>query len=61
MEMVPPRVYGILAGYKDQNDHDTLRADPVFKLTAGRSPDESDPASQWALSRAERAKAPNAV
>jgi hypothetical protein len=29
-EMVPPRVYGILAGYEDQNDHDTLRADTVF-------------------------------
>ena len=26
-EMVRSRVYGILAGYADQNDHDTLRAD----------------------------------
>ena len=30
--MVRSRIYGILAGYEDQNDHDTLRADPVFKL-----------------------------
>jgi hypothetical protein len=29
LEMVRSRVYGILAGYEDQNDHDTLRADPV--------------------------------
>ena len=25
LEMVRSRVYGILAGYEDQNDHDTLR------------------------------------
>src|SRR5262249_59469211 len=36
-EMVRSRVYGILAGYCDQNDHATLRADPVFKLLADRS------------------------
>ena len=36
LEMVRSRVYGILAGYADQNDHDTLRADPAFKLVAGR-------------------------
>src|SRR5712692_7977016 len=37
-EMVRARVYGILAGYEDQNDHDVLRTDPVFKLVAGRYP-----------------------
>src|SRR6516225_6593126 len=42
LEMVRSRVYGILAGYEDQNDHDTLRADPVFKLIADRSPDDDD-------------------
>jgi hypothetical protein len=26
LEMVRSRIYGILAGYEDQNDHDTLRA-----------------------------------
>jgi hypothetical protein len=46
LEMVRSRVYGILAGYEDQNDQDTLRADPVFKLVADRSPNESDLASQ---------------
>src|ERR1700747_25480 len=36
LEMVRSRVYGILAGYEDQNDHDTLRADP--RLQAPRRP-----------------------
>jgi hypothetical protein len=31
-EMVRAHVYGILAGYADQNDHDTLRADSAFRL-----------------------------
>src|SRR5215471_13026822 len=55
LEMVRARVYGILAGYEDQNDHDTLRADPVFKLLADRSPDDDDLASQPTLSRFENA------
>jgi hypothetical protein len=55
LEMVRSRVYGILAGYEDQNDHDTLRHDPVFKLVADRSPSENDLASQPTLSRFENA------
>ena len=43
LEMVRSRVFGILAGYEDQNDHDTLRTDPVFKLIADRSPDDDGP------------------
>jgi hypothetical protein len=54
-QMVRSRVYGILADYEDQNDHDTLRTDPVFKLIAGRSPDDTDLASQPTLSRFENA------
>src|SRR3954471_22964820 len=53
LEMVRSRVFGILAGYFDQNDHDTLRTDPVFKLIADRSPAEDDLASQPTLSRFE--------
>src|SRR5689334_23093144 len=34
LSMVRQRIYGILADYADQNDHDTLRSDPVFKLVA---------------------------
>ena len=33
--MVRQRVYGILAGYEDCNDHDSLRHDPVFKMVSG--------------------------
>jgi len=54
-EMVRQRVFGILAGYEDQNDHDTLRSDGVFKLVAGRRPDDLDLASQPTLSRLENA------
>jgi Transposase DDE domain group 1 len=54
-EMVRARVFGILADYHDQNDHDTLRHDPVFKLVAGRAPDADDLASQPTLSRFENA------
>src|SRR5437879_5008910 len=53
LEMVRCRVYGILAGYADQNDHDTLRTDPLFKLLAGRSPTDPALASQPTLSRFE--------
>lgn len=54
-EMTRMRIYGILAGYEDQNDHDTLRSDPVFKLLAGRGPNDDDLASQPTLSRFENA------
>jgi hypothetical protein len=53
--MVRQRIYGIIADYEDQNDHDTLRSDPVFKLIAGRLPADKDLASQPTLSRFENA------
>jgi hypothetical protein len=52
-EMARARIYGILADYEDQNDHDGLRSDPVFKLIAGRLPEDNDLASQPTLSRFE--------
>lgn len=52
-EMTRMRIYGILADYADQNDHDVLRDDPIFKLLAGRSPDDPALASQPTLSRFE--------
>jgi len=52
-EMTRMRIYGILADYGDQNDHDVLRNDPVFKLLAGRSPKDCALASQPTLSRFE--------
>src|SRR6516165_2819015 len=53
LSMVRQRIYGILADYEDQNDHDTLRSDPVFKLIADRLPEDPDLASQPTLSRFE--------
>ena len=55
LEMVRMRVYGILADYPDQNDHDVLRSDPIFKLICDRSIDGPDLASQPTLSRFENA------
>jgi hypothetical protein len=55
LEMVRMRVYGILADYPDQNDHDVLRSDPIFKLICDRSIDGADLASQPTLSRFENA------
>lgn len=55
LEMVRMRVYGILADYPDQNDHDRLRSDPLFKLVCDRSIGDPDLASQPTLSRFENA------
>lgn len=52
-EMLRSRLFGILADYHDQNDHDVLRSDPMFKVIADRSPDDEDLASQPTLSRFE--------
>ncbi len=46
LEMTRMRVYGILADYADQNDHDVLRSDPIFKLLCDRSIKDDDLASQ---------------
>src|SRR5579885_2049080 len=55
LSMVRQRIFGILADYEDQDDHDTLRSDPVFKLIADRLPYDPDLASQPSLSRFENA------
>src|SRR6516164_8407520 len=55
LEMVRSRIFAILAAYEDQNDHDTLRHDPIFKLIAERSPEDDPLASQPTLSRFENA------
>ena len=51
--MLRQRMYGILADYEDCNDHDALRDDPIFKLVAGKSPEDDPLASQPTLSRFE--------
>ena len=61
LEMVRSRLFGIIAGYEDQNDHDALRSDAIFKLLADRSPDDDDLASQPTLSRFENAITPKSL
>ncbi len=58
LEMTRSRIYGILADYADQNDHDVLRSDPIFKVICERSIDGKDLASQPTLSRFENAISP---
>jgi DDE family transposase len=58
LSMLRQRLFGILAGYEDCNDHDTLRDDPVFKLVAGRLPDDEALASQPTLCRFENLVTP---
>ena len=54
--LVRQRVYQIACGYEDQDDADTLRADPLLKLACGRLPESgADLASQPTLSRLENA------
>ena len=56
LRMLRQRVYGILAGYEDCNDHDALRDEPVFKVVAGGVPPDGGPlASQPTLCRFENA------
>lgn len=59
LSVIRQRVFGILAGYEDQNDHDTLRSDPIFKLIADREPEDRDLASQPTISRVENSVTPS--
>ena len=34
--LVGQRVFGLLPGYEDLNDHDELRKEPVFAVLAGK-------------------------
>lgn len=58
LSMLRQRLFGILAGYEDCNDHDTLRDDPVFKLVSGKLPEDEALASQPTLSRFENLATP---
>src|SRR5947209_14975508 len=58
IEMLRQRLFGMLAGYEDCNDHDTLRDDPAFKMIADRLPEDEALASQPTLSRFENSVTP---
>ena len=54
--LVRQRVYQIACGYEDQDDSDSLRTDPLLKLTCGRLPETGAAlASQPTISRFENA------
>ena len=58
-DMLIQRIFGIACGYEDCNDHDTLRSDPMLKVSAEREPlTGEDLASQPTLSRLENAVRP---
>jgi Transposase DDE domain group 1 len=42
--LLAQRILALALGYEDLNDHQTLRADPVLQVAAGRSPDP-----EWTL------------
>ena len=54
LDLMRQRVFQITAGYEDQDDSDTLRSDPIFKMLLGRLPETgADLASQPTMSRFE--------
>jgi len=56
VELVAARAFAIACGYKDGNDLDRLRHDPLLKLAVGRAPESGAPlASQSTISRLENA------
>jgi hypothetical protein len=42
-EMLKLRMFAIASGYEDGDDCDTLRYDPIFKMTVGHAPESGDP------------------
>lgn len=54
LNLVKQRVFQVACGYEDQDDADSLRADPLFKLVCGSLPETGeDLASQPTMSRLE--------
>ena len=55
-ELVAARAFAISCGYKDGNDLNRLRHDPLLKIAVGRCPESGGPlASQSTISRLENA------
>jgi hypothetical protein len=53
LALLRQRVFGLIGGYEDCNDHDRMRSDPVLKLTCDRGLRDDPLASQPTLSRFE--------
>lgn len=52
-EMLAQRIYGLALGYEDLNDHEQLRADPLFGLLSGKRKLEEPLAGKSTLNRLE--------
>jgi Transposase DDE domain group 1 len=52
-EMLGQRIYGLALGYEDLNDHEQLRADPLFGLLSGKRKLEEPLAGKSTLNRLE--------
>ena len=53
LEMLSQRVYGLALGYEDLNDHEQLRADPLFAVLAGCQQTDVPLAGKSTLNRME--------
>ena len=56
-DLVAQRIYGLIQGYEDLNDHEKLRSDPVFTIAVGKltsnQPDKVVLAGKSTLNRLE--------
>jgi hypothetical protein len=52
-EMLSQRIYGLALGYEDLNDHEQLRADPLFGLLSGKRKLDEPLAGKSTLNRLE--------
>ena len=55
VELVTARAFAIFCGYKDSNDLDRLRHDPLLKLAVGRAPADRDHRQRARLAPVRRA------
>lgn len=64
-DLIAQRVYGLVQGYEDVNDHDCLRTDPMFGIAVGKlesqHPRCAPLAGKSTLNRLEQAKSPKNI
>ncbi|MCB9779903.1 MAG: IS1380 family transposase [Alphaproteobacteria bacterium] len=56
-EMLGQRILGLVAGYEDLNDHDTLRDDPLLPVPTGKAEEGESGSSSATLNRLEHGSA----
>lgn len=57
VEMLGQRILGLVAGYEDLNDHDTLRDDPLLPLLCGKQGEGESGSASATLNRLEHGSA----